>query len=329
MKPTVLVTGANGYTGKHLALYLAKRGVPTRGMYWAPDGEPEFGDENLELVAGDLRDRDSLARALDGIEVVYNIAALYRPTNVPNSMFWEVNVEGIRNIIELAAERGVTRFIQCSTVGVHGHVENPPADEDAPIKPDDYYQYTKYKGEELSLELGKELGLPIVVVRPAGIYGPCEDRFLKLPKLIQRRRFINFGDGEALYHFIHIDDLCEAFRLCAESDDAVGRTYIIADDSPIRIRDIVSIMAEELGVPVPKLRLPIFLLNTVAVLVEFACKPFRISAPLHRRRAAWFWHTRAFDAGRAKRELGFTPKVRPQDGIREMVRSFRQAGWIA
>ena len=155
MKPTALVTGANGFTGKNLSRYLAEHGVPTRAMYWPPDGEPEFNGVNLEVVPGDLRDRDSLKKALDGIEVVYNIAALYRPTNVPNSMYWEVNVEGIRNIVELAAEAGVKRFVQCSTIGVHGHVESPPATEDAPIKPDDYYQSTKYEGEKLTKELGR------------------------------------------------------------------------------------------------------------------------------------------------------------------------------
>lgn len=328
MKPKVLVTGANGYTGSNLSQYLARNGVPTRAMYWAPDGQPAYGHENLELVAGDLRDRDSLKRALDGVDVVHNIAALYRPTNIPNRMYWDVNVDGIRNIVELAAEAGVKRFVQCSTVGVYGDVENPPANEETPAKPDDYYQHTKLKGEELSRELGQELGLPIVIVRPAGIYGPLEDRFLKLPKLIQNGKFVMFGDGTAMYHFIHIDDLCAAFVLCAERDEAVGQTYVIADDHPIAIRDIVALMADSLGQPVPKLQLPLFVLQTASVICEFACKPFRISPPLHRRRAHWFYHMRVFDSGKAKRELGFEPKVAPQDGLKEMVRSYRDAGWL-
>ena len=101
-----------------------------------------------------------------------------------------VNVEGIRNIVELAAEAGVERFVQCSTIGVHGNVKDPPAAEDAPIKPDDYYQHTKLKGEELARERGPELNLPVVIVRPAAIYGALEYRFLKLARLIASRRFI-------------------------------------------------------------------------------------------------------------------------------------------
>jgi dihydroflavonol-4-reductase len=234
MRPTALVTGANGYTGGHLCRYLAERGVPTRAMYYPPDGAPAFANPNLELGPGDLRDRESLKRALEGIEVVHNIAALYRPTNVPNRLYHEVNVTGIGNIVELAAEAGVRRFVQCSTIGVHGHVEHPPADETTPPKPDDYYQQTKLEGERLALERGRELGLPVAVIRPAAIYGPREDRFLKLPKLLQRGRFVLFGDGEVLYHFIHIDDLCAAFVLAAERPEAVGEVFIIADAGAIR-----------------------------------------------------------------------------------------------
>ena len=329
MKPTVLVTGANGYTGSNLCRYLTERGVPTRGMYWAPDGEPKFSHENLELVPGDLRDRDSLKRALDGIEVVHNIAALYRPTNISDKMFWDVNVEGVRNMVELSVEAGVKRFVQCSTIGVHGHVKNPPATETSEIKPDDYYQHTKLKGEEMARGLGAKLGLPVTIIRPAAIYGPLEDRFLKLPKLIGSGRFIMFGSGEVLYHFIHIDDLCNAFVLCAERDEAIGQTYIIADDHPVTLNRIVAIMAEASGVPVPRLRLPLFILYTASVMCEFACKPFGISPPLYRRRASWFSHIRSFDIGKARRDLGYDPKVLPEEGLRKMVRSYREAGWIA
>lgn len=329
MTPRILVTGANGFTGSRFCQYLAKRGIPTRAMYWSPDGDPAFSHENLELVPGDLRDRESLKRALDGIEVVQNIAALYRPTNIPKSMYWDVNVEGVRNILELSAEAGVKRFVQCSTIGVHGNVENPPAAEEAPIKPDDYYQYTKLEGEKLARERGAELNLPVVIVRPAAIYGALEDRFLKLAKLVASRRFIMFGQGQVRYHFIHIDDLSAAFVLCAESERAVGETYIIADDHALTLEEIISIFADELKVPCPRLRLPYSLLYAASTLCEFACTPFGISPPLHRRRAEWFNSTRSFDISKARRELGYEPQVSPEDGLREMVRSYREAGWIA
>ena len=328
MRPTVLVTGANGYTGSHLARFLARRGFATRGMYWEPDGLPDYSHENLELLPGDLRDRASLEKAIDGVETVYNVAALYRATNVPNQVFWDVNAAGVRNMLELSAKAGVRRFVHCSTIGVHGHVADPPANEEAPIKPDDYYQYTKLKGEEIARDVGKELGLEVSIVRPAAIYGRCEKRFLMIPRAIQKRTWVRFGDGKVLYHFVHIDDLCEAFLLCAERGKAVGETFIIADDHAITLNDIVSIVCSELGMEPPPWKLPLFVLLGASLVVEYACRPLGIEPPLHRRRASWFHATRSFDIGKARRLLGYEPKVAPEQGLREMVRSYREAGWI-
>jgi len=328
MNPTTLVTGANGYTGSNLCRFLAARGVAVRAMYWEPDGEPDFSDENIQPVAGDLRDRDGLSRILDGIDVVYNIAALYRPTNVSNQMYWDVNVEGTRNIVELAAEAKVKRFVHCSTIGVHGTIDNPPATEEAPLKPDDYYQFTKLKGEELCREIGHETGLPVAIVRPAAIYGPRERRFFTLTKLIQKRRFIMFGNGQVLYHFIHIDDLCDAFVRCAADPVAIGKTYIVADEQAITLNQVTDILAQALAVAPPGFRLPLTVLYAASVVCEFACKPFGLSPPLHRRRASWFASDRAFDASKVRRELGFMSKTGPEVGLSDMVRSYREAGWI-
>ena len=328
MIPKILVTGANGYTGDYFCRYLADRGISTRGMYYPPDGKPDYAAPQLELVPGDLTDRESLKRALDGVEIVHNIAALYRPTNVPEKAYWQVNVDGVRNIVEEAARAGVKRFVQCSTMGVHGTIDRPPGNEDSPIRPDDYYQQTKYEGEVVARQLGRELGLPMAVVRPAGIYGPRETRFLKLARLIKSGRFVMFGAGEVTYHFVHVDDLCDGFVLCHERDEAIDDVFIIGDDHAVTINTVVEVMATALGVAPPRIRLPYPLLYYASAACEFACKPFSISPPLHRRRAAWFNSTRAFDIGKARKVLGYRPKIAPEDGLQQMVRSFQEAGWL-
>jgi nucleoside-diphosphate-sugar epimerase len=323
-----LVTGANGFTGSWFCQYLARQGTATRAMYWAPDGEPGYSHPKLDLVEGDLRDRESLRSALDGVEVVYNIAALYRPTNVPERLYWEVNVQGVQNMVEEAAKAGVKRFVQCSTVGVHGTIQNPPANEEAPIRPDDYYQQTKYEGEVLARELSQKLGMPLVVVRPAAIYGPKERRFLKLARAVKSGAFVMFGWGDVRYHFIHVEDLSDAFVRCAEVDEAVGEVFIIADDHAITLNEIVRTVADALGRSPPRVKLPYPLLYYASAVCEFACKPFAISPPLHRRRAAWFNSTRAFDISKARNVLGYRPKIPPQQGLKDMVRSFAEAGWL-
>ena len=328
MKGKVLVTGANGYTGAFFSRYLAERGVDVRAQYYPPDGEPDLRHANLELVPGDVRERDQVRRALEGVEVVYHVAALYRPTNVPKRAFHEVNVDGARNMVELAADAGVSRFVNVSTVGIHGTVGRTPIGENGPIRPDDYYQETKWLGEQLVLERAPQLGLPVSVIRPAGIYGPLERRFLKITQLVKRRRFVMFGSGETLYHFVHVRDLSDAMILAGQREQAVGRVYIIADDHAVTINHMVACLARACRVQPPRLKLPHWMLRMAALAFEGVCRPLRLSPPIHRRRAAWFVSNRAFDISRARAELGYEPKVRVEDGLAEMVRSFEQAGWL-
>ena len=164
------------------------------------------------------------------------------------------------------------------------------------------------------------------MVRPAAIYGPRETRFLKLARALKGGTFIMFGTGEVRYHFIHVEDLCDAMCLCAERDEAVGEVFIIADAGALTLNEIVRVMSETLGIKPPRLRLPYPLLYGAAAACELALKPFPVSAPLHRRRAAWFNSTRQFDISKARQRLGYEPKIPPEVGLREMVRSYRDAG---
>jgi nucleoside-diphosphate-sugar epimerase len=138
-----------------------------------------------------------------------------------------------------------------------------------------------------------------------------------------------FGRGEVRYHFVHVEDLSDAFVLCSKIDGAIGETFIIADDHAITLNEVARIVAETLGTRPPRVRLPYPLLYYASAACEFACKPFSISPPLHRRRAAWFNSMREFDIGKARRILNYQPKVRPEEGLKEMVRSYQEAGWLS
>lgn len=330
MEPKILVTGANGFTGRWFCQYLASQGFTLRALYYPPDGKPVSLDESrIELIPGDVRNRDEIARAVKGVETVYHIAALYRPANVRKKDYFEVNVQGTRILVEESAKAQVKKLVHCSTIGVHGTVGKTPATELSPIQPDDYYQESKWLGEKLALELSKKLNLPITVIRPAAIYGPEEKRFLKLTQLINRGRFIMFGKGETLYHFINVKDLSDAFILAANSDKSNGESYIIADDHAITINKITEIVAEGLGVKPPKLKIPFSILYLAAIFFEYICKPFGLAPPIHRRRASWFKSDRIFDISKAKQDLGYQPKVKIEDGLIQMVESYRAAGWLS
>ncbi len=261
-------------------------------------------------------------------EVVYHIAAAFRQLNVPNRYYWDVNVEGTRNLVDAAFKSGVRRFVYCSTQGVHGDIKNPPGNESSLILPEDYYQLTKFEGEKVVQEyVGR--GFDAVILRPTAIYGPGDpERFLILFRLAKRGSFLMFGDGETFYHPVYIDNLVDAFELAGEKPGITGQTYIIGDEHYYSIKDLVRNVADALNVRVRIRYLPFWPLWTAAWTCEMACKPLRITPPIFRRRVDWFRQVRAFNIDKAKRELGYDPKVDLQTGLRRTAQWYRQHGYL-
>lgn len=323
MTGRILVTGGTGFTGSHLCSRLARDGYRVRALVREPARADELRRLDVELVQGDLRDRDSLARAADGVDTVYHIAALFRPENVTRRDMWETNVEGTRNMLDAAVDAGVARFVHCSTIGVHGDVKHPPATEETPYAPGDYYQESKTEGEKVALTYMADGRLPIVVFRPGGIYGPGDRRFLKLFRAIKQRRFVMLGSGDILYQLVYIDDLIDGILSCGTEDAAVGNVYILTGSEPVTLNQFVETVAEIVGAPPPRLRLPVTPVYLAGFVCEMICKPFGINPPLYRRRVDFFRKDRAFSIAKARRELGFRPHVDLKTGFR------RTAAWYA
>jgi nucleoside-diphosphate-sugar epimerase len=211
---------------------------------------------------------------------------------------------------------------------VHGDVEQPPANEDAPLKPGDIYQVTKLEGERVAREAGARTGVEVVIARPTGIYGPGDRRLLKLFRGVARRRFLVLGSGEIFYHLTYIDDLVEGFRLCGEVPEAAGRTYILAGGEVTTLSELIRIVAQVAGVQPPTLHLPVLPVWVAGAACELICAPFGIEPPLYRRRVDFFTKSRAFDIARARRELGYAPQVSLREGIRRTLDWYKRAGWI-
>jgi nucleoside-diphosphate-sugar epimerase len=324
----VLVTGATGFTGSHLARALLAEGDRVRVFVRDAARTASLTASGFDVVKGNLTDVASLQHAVSGIDVVYNIAALYREAGLPASAYRAVNAEAVARLVEAAAAAGVRRVVHCSTVGVHGDVERAPANEDAPLKPGDIYQETKLEGERLGREAAARTGLDLVIARPTGIYGPGDRRLFKLFGQIARGRFVMLGDGRNYYHVTYIDDLCEGFRLCGTVPGAAGRTYILGGGDVPTLGELVRTTADIAGVGGPRVRLPIWPVWLAGAACEVACRPLGIRPPIYRRRVDFFRKSRAFDIGRARRELGFAPRVGLREGIGRTLEWYREQGWI-
>jgi nucleoside-diphosphate-sugar epimerase len=319
----VLVTGATGFTGGKLAERLRSNGEEVVAFVRAAGHTDALKRLGVECRVVDIKNAQDVANNFSGIDRVYHIAAAYRAEHVDHEEFRAVNVEATRNLLDAAVQFRVKRFVHCSTVGVQGEIENPPAAEDYRFKPGDHYQQSKLDGELLALEYFRG-GLPGAVVRPVGIYGPGDTRFLKLFRPIQRGRFVMIGKGDVLYHMTYIDDLVDGFLLAGTKDAALGEVFTIAGPEYTTIRELVDTIASILGTKPPRLSVPFRPVYWASVVCDKLCRAIKVSPPLYPRRVEFFELDRAFSTAKAERLLGYRPKVRLAEGLRRTADWYRK-----
>jgi nucleoside-diphosphate-sugar epimerase len=325
----VLVTGGTGFTGKALVERLIALGHSVVCLDCKEGlNTEEIRSWGVDVVLGSVADRGVVDRCMVGVDVVHHLAAAFRELNVAEAHYDTVNVTGTRIVLEAAYAQKVRKFVYCSTCGVHGNIDNPPADENAPIQPADYYQRTKYEAEPIVQEFFNK-GMKTVTLRPAAIYGPGDPgRFLMIFRRVARGTFPMFGKGKTTYHPLYIDNLVDAFVLAMEEGKGDGETYLIADEEYIEIGELVKKVGAALGVDVRIPHYPLFPLSAVGHICEKLCKPLRITPPIFPRRVDWFRQDRAFCIDKAKRELGYVPRVGLDEGLRRTAQWYRDNGFL-
>ncbi|HYF39849.1 MAG TPA: NAD-dependent epimerase/dehydratase family protein [Gemmatimonadales bacterium] len=321
------MTGASGFTGGHLVRALAQTGQPIRVIVRSISRAANL-PPGVDVHVGDITDPKAARKAVEGVGTIYHIAAAYREASYREDGYREVNVGATRNFLEAAAAFGVDRFVHCSTVGVHGHIANPPADESAPFAPADAYQRTKLEAELLALSYGRERGVPVTVARPTAIYGPGDRRLLKMFRMVANGTFVMLGSRDIFYHMVYIDDLVECLQLLGTHPGAVGEVFILGGEQYYRLKTITGMIARLLGVRAPWLRLPARPFQLAGSLCEAVCLPFGIDPPLHRRRVDFFTKSRAFSIDKARRQLGYSPRVPLESGLRQTLDWYLSNGLI-
>jgi dihydroflavonol-4-reductase len=324
----VLVSGAGGFVGTALCEHLVASGYSVRAMTRKQSDFDRLRSLGAEPVLADLSDKEAIRRAVSGAEKVFHIAALFRQAGLPDSEFFKVNVEGTRNLLDCSIGAGVKNFVHCSTVGVCGHIENPPGTELTPYNPGDPYQESKMEGEKLFLSYVKEGKIKGSVIRPAMIWGPHDTRTLKLFKTIAEGKFFYVGPGDALVHFIDVRDLARSFRLASESENVNGEIFIISGESSMKLKEMCSIIAAILGVKEPWLHLPVKPMQMLGSICETICTPLHINPPIFRRRVDFFTKDRSFDSSKAERLLGFKPSQVLVQEILDIIASYISSGAI-
>lgn len=325
----ILVTGATGFTGKALVRRLLDDGHQVVGLdYKEGLKTEELRKWGAEIVIGSVTDKEVVRKCMRGVDVVQHLAAAFREMNVPESYYHEVNVGGTRVMLDVAREMNVRKFVYCSTCGVHGNVDRPPGGEDAPIQPADYYQQTKYEAEPFVLEYARE-GRKATILRPAAIYGPGDpERFYMIYRRVAKGWFPMIGSGKTFYHPLYIDNLVDALVLAMDESKGNGEAYLIADEEYVSIADLVRRTGKAMGIDVQIRRIPTWPVVVLGHVVEKACKPLGIAPPIFPRRVDWYRQNRAFKIDKARRDLGYVPRVGLDDGLRRTYDWYRAEGML-
>jgi len=323
----VAVTGSTGFLGSNLVRALLERGYDVRALV-RDSGKAQLLPEKVTALTGDICDADVLASLVEGCDLVFHTVSNFRTASGPPESYESINVEGTRVLLDAAKAAGVKRVVHVSTIGVHGDVKESPADENAPFNPGDLYQETKLKAEKLALEAGRSDGMDVVVIRPCSMYGPGDLRMLKMFSMISKGTFFKVGPCRENFHAVFIDDVVDGILKAAVTPDVSGEVFILGGPSYLPLEEYIDTAASAVGVPEPRIRLPYWMLISVAWLCEKIFVPLRLEPPLHIRRVRFFRNNRAFAISKARRQLGYEPQVSLIEGMRRTVDWYRDQGLL-
>ncbi len=322
----VLVTGATGLVGGHVVARLQQQGVPVRALVRDGADTSRLSGDGIELVTGDLVDRDSLRRAVDGASVVVHCGAKVGDWG-PVEEYRAVNVEGTRQLLdEVKAAGTLKRFVQISSLGVYAARDHYGTDESEPPSASgiDGYTLSKVESEQVVREAMQDGGVAGVILRPGFIYGPG-DRTV-LPRILEKLRSGKFkflGSPDKLMNNTCVTNLCDAVMLAIEVEEAVGGTFNIRDGRAVTKREFIETVAQSAGLPVPSGVVPLGVARFLAGVMEPTWRLLgRKEAPLvSQARIKFLGLNLDFSIDKARYTLGYDPQVDFADGMKQAVES--------
>ena len=329
----LLVTGGTGFIGSHLAEEGRRRGAEVVVLGLTDRPEEQANAELLtrmgvEVIPGSITDADLCRRAAAGATHVFHLAVAMREGGKSDQFFESINLDGTRHLLEAATAQRVGRFVYCGTIGIYGHRAPGVTSEDTPLAPGNIYERTKVSAERLVGEFAEKCGLPAVVIRPADVYGPRDQRLLKLFKGVSRGTFPLFGSGKGRRHMVYVDDVVSAFFLACEREQAVGEGMIVAGPAPCTLRELIDEVTRATESRRYGFRLPLAPMLALAGVVEDVCARFKLDPPIYRRRMDFFHSDSQFDTSRARRALGWEPRVDLREGIRRTLEDYRRSNLV-
>jgi nucleoside-diphosphate-sugar epimerase len=323
----VLVTGASGFLGGHVAELLSKRGDHVRALVRATSNRKHLASlSNVELFEGSVEEADRVRDAVEGVDAIVHSAGLIKARNTDE--FFAINVGGTANLVDAARRRPIKRFVYVSSLEACG----PSADGD-PVPPDQENPVTAYGRSKLAAEkvvLSAKDDMGVVILRPGAIYGPRDGEILEAFKAIKRGLLPLVAGGQAKGVWIYATDCAQACVCAIDADVPSGKVYFVDDGcGPIAQFQMLADAEQALGTrAVLRKSLPVPLLMTVARGLEALGRVTDRPVMLTREKANMLLQHWVCSSEVTRRELGWEPKVPWSEGVGRAVKWYRDNGWL-
>ncbi len=328
MGQKILITGASGFIGSHLAETLAGQGHDVTCLL-RPTSRRDFLDAGrVRLVVADFFDRSALAAAVRDADYVFHLAGVIRARDW--AAYYNGNVRVTRYLLEACLQAGqrLRKFVLVSSISAVGpSVAGTFLDEESPCRPVSDYGRSKWQAEQLALEMHREL--PLVIVRPPNVIGPRQQELYRVMRLIRRHLIPSVGNGDLQTSLCYVGDLVNALVRAAESERACGQTYFVTDGRAYGWAEVTAALASALGIRGPTVAIPYSLQYALAWLVEGVAGLTGRASPLSReqirasRKEYWL-----YDSRKIARELGFVAAVGMPEAIQLTVEWYRRRNMI-
>lgn len=309
----IAITGATGFIGKYLVIRSLGLGDEIRILSRKPHQELDF-PSSVQVYQGSLSDDNTdLVKFLDNIDVLYHCAAEIKD---PSKMD-EVNIEGTRRLIN-AAQNRIKHWIQLSSTGVYGTVQQGVVTEQQKLNAQNHYEKSKLASDLLVIEAGKSNLFKNTIVRPSNVFGanmPNQSLF-KLIRTIDMGRFFFIGSNKANANYIHVENVVEALILACRSENTNGKIFNISD--VVSLQQFVEYIAESLQKPVPRMRIPHFPMKILGMIGNLIPK-----SPLKLSMINALTNRAKYSTEYIEEELGYKPLVSIEQGVKELVAAYK------
>jgi nucleoside-diphosphate-sugar epimerase len=320
----ILVTGGNGFVGRHVVSALQDRGDSVRVLALPDENADALEERGVAVHRGDIRRRGTLEAPMRGVDGVLHLAALMDVWR-PIEDYRAVNVTGTENVCRAALEAGVRRLVHMSSSSVYGMAHGRPVDEGFPLSPfRDPYPITKAEGDEAVQRMIAEEDLPAVIVRPDQILGPGDHmHFGRMADRLRAGKGVIVGSGENALPLVFVDDVVQGLLLALDGEHAVGQAYNVTNDRPLTQKELLKAIAREVGARPPRFHVPYRALYAAGYVAERVATlaPSWRRPPITRLGVAFAGTDNRYGIDKARRELGYMPRVDLDEGVR------LAAGW--